>query len=173
MIAIDTRQLHAMEWRQPSAFNRNFELKTGDSQLASLKFLKTFGSLAEGCVLGEAWTFKRSGFLAPKASARVAGNEEDIITYEPNFTGTKGMMRMHNGEMLELKATNFWGSEWSLLNMRGEVFLQFHLKGMIRHGSSVAVQPAALDRKDLPLLLLFSWYIIVLHQQDSAAGASA
>jgi hypothetical protein len=171
MIAIDPRQLSGLEWKQPAAFRRGYELRSGDSVLASLDFVKMLGSLAEGEVVGGRWTFKRSGFLAPKATARVEGSEQDIALYEPNWSGTKGLFRLAGGEILDFKSTNFWASEWVLADSRGTQLLRYHTKGVLRAGAALELSPDLKQRADLPLLLLLTWYVLVLHQEDTGSAA--
>jgi hypothetical protein len=172
MIGIDPRQMNGLEWKQPAAFRRAYELRAGDSVVASLEFVKMLGSLAEGEVAGARWTFKRSGFVSPKATARVAGSEEDIALYEPNWSGRQGLFRLEGGEILDFKATNFWGSEWVLADSRGEQLLRYHTKGVLHTGAGLELSPEVKQRADLPLLLLLTWYVLVLHREDDGAAAA-
>lgn len=169
MIPIDTRQLGGLEWKQPSAFQRQFELRSGDSVLARLHFVRMLGSSAVGEVVGSTWTLKRSGHFSTRASARIEGSTEDLITYEPNFTGTKGLFRLPGGETLQFRALNFWSSEWGLQDARGEMLLRFHLKGTLSTGADVEVAPEARELANLPLLLIVTWYVLVLHREDGAS----
>lgn len=168
-IPLDPRQLSSIEWRQPGAFCRTYELRGGDSLLATLHFVKMLGSLAEGEVHDTKWTFKRSGFLSPKATARIAGSEADLIHYEPNWSGQKGIFRLPGGEVLDFRSANFWCSEWTLTDAHGQQVLRYHTKGVLHSGADLDVNPAARERPDLPLLILFTWYVLVLHREDSAA----
>ncbi len=173
MIPIQPNQLAGLEWRQPSAFNRTYELKSGDSVLARLEFMKVFGTLAGAQTAAQAWTFKRGGFLTPIVTARLDGSETDIATFEPNWTHRKGTLTLAGGEILELRSTNFWASEWVLTNAQKEQVLRFHNKGMLHHGASVEVSEASKSRGDLGLLLALTWYILVLHMQDSTVVAAS
>jgi hypothetical protein len=169
---MDPRQLNALEWKQPSAFVRRYELLSGDSQLAVVSFSKSLGSLAEAQTAGEAWTFKRRGMLSTTVGARIAGTEQDVAVYRPNFTGTRGTIRIKGGEALELRSTGFWASEWVVRTEEQEVLLRFHNHGLMRSGAHVEVMEAANRRDDLGLLLTFAWYLLLLHMEDSAAAAA-
>lgn len=172
MIPIRSTQLAGLEWRQPSAFARSYELKAGDSVLATVEFKKVFGTLAEARTAEQAWTFKRTGFLTPVVTARVAGTEQDIAHYKPGLMGTKGTLHLAGGEVLEMKSTNFWASHWALLDQQGEALLKFSNQGVLKHGAHVEVAPSAAGRADLPLLLAMGWYILALHIEDSAASTA-
>ncbi len=168
MIPIRAHQLAGLEWRQPSSFSRTYDLHSGDSVLARLEWLKTLGTLAAAETAGGKWTFKRTGFLTSVVTARVAGTEADIAFYEPNWGGSQGRLRI-GGQTLQLKCANFWSPQWVLL--RDETpLLQFSSHGVFKAGAEVVVTEAARESADLPLLLCFVWYILLLHMQDSASA---
>ena len=169
MIPIRSNQLAGLEWRQASAFSRTFDLYSGDSILAHLEWLKVLGTLASARTAEAHWTFKRTGFLTSVVTARVAGTEADIASYEPRWSGTKGQLHV-GGQTLHLKGANFWATQWILLD--GETpLLQFGSHGVFKTAAEVTVTEAARERPDLPLLLCFVWYILLLHMQDSASTA--
>jgi hypothetical protein len=171
MVPIDPRQLSGLEWTQPGAFSRHYELRSGDAVLATLDFVKAFGSLARAETADKAWTFKRSGFFSPRVTARIEDQEMDIATYVPNWSGTKGEFTLPGGRRFLLKSTNFWGSEWTVSQEPGEVLLRFHAGGVLHHGAKVDVEPAGRSLADLALLLTLAWYVLTLHQQDHAMAA--
>jgi hypothetical protein len=171
MIPIRANQLAGLEWRQNSAFSRTFDLCSGDSVLAHLEWLKILGTLAAAGTADASWTFKRTGFLTSVVTARVAGTDADIATYEPNWMGTKGRLRS-GGQTLQLKGANFWATQWVLLN--GEApLIQFSSHGVFKAGAEVTVFEAGRGRQDLPLLICFVWYILLLHMQDSSVAVVA
>lgn len=172
MIPIRSALLATLEWRQHSSFARSYELKSGDSVLATIDFKKVFGTLAEAATSDQSWTFKRTGFLTPLVTARVAGTEQDVAWYKPGLMGTKGEVHLAGGEVFEFKSTNFWGSQWALLTPSDEILIRFHNQGVLKHGAHVEVAPEAAERPDLALLLTLCWYILALHQQDSAASTA-
>jgi hypothetical protein len=173
MIPIDPRQLGELEWSQPSAFSRQYELRSGDSLLATLKFVTAFGSLARAETAACAWTFKRSGFFSPRVTARVEGSQTDVALYEPNWSGSKGSFLFPGSCRLLLRAANFWASEWIVSSEPGETLLRFHQSGVFHHGAKVDVEPPARSFEHLALLLTLSWYVLTLHQQDHAAAGAA
>jgi len=165
--------MHGLEWKQPGAFSRQYELKSGDSVLCELKFLKTFGTLARAATAEGAWTFKRTGFLTPLVTARVEGSEAEMASYQPRSMSQKGLLTLAGGETLEFKATNFWASEWVLFDGHRREVLRFHNKGVLHHGASVEAGEGAAERKDLGVLAALCWYILVLYMEDSSAVVAA
>lgn len=171
-MALNLLQLDNLEWRQPAVFDRSFELCSGDLVALTLRFVKMFGSLAEGETEGSRFTFKRSGFFSPRASARVAGTETDIAVFEPNWGGSKGLIRLAGGELLEFKSVSLFGSEWALRTPQGEELLRYSAKGILRQGATVQTSPAMRRRQDLALLLLFTWYVLVLYMEEAGSAAA-
>lgn len=172
MIPIQPNLLSALEWRQPSTFSRAYQLKSGDSVVATLDFLKVLGTLARARTAAQSWTFKRAGFLTPVVTVRDEGSDADLATYHPNWTGNKGQLALPGGERLEFRSANFWSTGWVLSDPQGGELLRFHNKGLLHHGASVDVAVDARDRADIGLLLTLCWYILTLHMQDSSVEAS-
>jgi hypothetical protein len=174
MMEFDRRQLSGLEWHQESAFGRKYNLKSGDSVLAEVAFVKTLGTLAEARTAGNAWTFKRKGVFSSSVGARPLGEEREVATYQPNWTSSKGLMRLDSGEAFQLRSANFWASEWLLSDMDGIAILRFHNRGFLKHGAQIDIEEKGRSHPQLELLLTLTWYILVLHQMDStvvAAGA--
>lgn len=168
MIPIRTSHLGGLEWRQPSSLTRRFDLHSGDSILAHLEWVKALGTLARATTSDSEWTFKRTGFLSSVITARIAGSEEDIASYRPNWSGSKGEL-CTAGETLNLKSANLWSSQWVLL--RDETpLIRFSSHGVFKAGAEVEIHHAARERPDLALLLCFIWYILLLHMHESAGA---
>lgn len=168
MIPIRSSELAALEWRQVSALSRSFELRSGNSLLARLQWLKMMGTLAAAEISDSNWTFKRTGFLSSVVTARATGTEIDIAHYRPNWSGSKGEL-LSGGETLHLKSANFRSTQWVLLREETPL-LQFGSHGVFTMGAEVTVTEAARQREDLPLLLCFVWYILLLHMQDTSSA---
>jgi hypothetical protein len=170
MIELDTRQLSGLEWRQESAFGQKHCLKMGDSVLAEVAFVKTFGTLAEARTASAAWSFKRKGVFSSTVGARPLGEEREIAAYHPNWSSHKGLLRLESGEEFHLRAANFWASEWVLSDAEGQALLKFHNRGFLKHGAQLDVDEMIKAHPQLLLLITLTWYILLLHQMDSTAA---
>jgi hypothetical protein len=153
-------------WKQDAARQRRFELHAAEERIAVLEFLKTFGTLARGEAASGAWTFKRTGFMSPIVTARREGEAEDCAMYHPNFSASQGHVRLSAGEIFEFRLAGLWSRSAILVdNQRREVF-RIHLKGEFSAGATVEVsQPEA---REIELLLMMTWYVLVLQMQDEA-----
>ena len=85
-----------LRWTQPTLLKREYELHAGDEVVATLRWQKTFGSLALAEAADGTWTFKRSGFLRPKITVRVPGSETEVAVFKPAWGG-EGTLRLSAG----------------------------------------------------------------------------
>jgi hypothetical protein len=173
MIGFDTRQLSGLEWHQESAFGRTYHLKSGDSVLAQIAFKTALGTLAEARTAGSAWSFKRRGVFSTMIGARLLGEEREIATYQPNWSSSKGLLKLENGEEFHLKSANFWASEWVLSAVDGQELLRYHNQGFLKHGARLELTERAKQHPQLQLMVVLTWYILVLHQMDASATVTA
>ena len=171
MIPVDSHTTGGLMWQQNSMWNRHWELRSADSLMAELHFDSSFGSRATATAAGAAWTFKRSGVFSPVVTARVAGVETDIAAYRPNLLQQNGRLFVGQ-DQLEFRSVTFWGNRWALFSSQDQELIAFENTGLIHHGANVTVHEAARSRADLPLLLTFCWYLLVLYMEDASAGGA-
>jgi hypothetical protein len=169
-----SRQLPpSLQWRQPSASHRVYELVSGDQVFASLRFVKALGTLAEVQANGATFSLKRVGFLHPKVTIRKTPFEQDIGTVEMSWRGT-GTVTMSNGQRYVLKRASAWGGKWEVVDDANETLATTKMRrGFLRNEADVAVEEKGAKNGDLVLLLALGMYISILIQQDSAAAAGS
>ncbi len=167
-----------LEFVQPRAAERRFELRAGGELAGSLEFRSAFGSLALARAAGSSWTFKRVGFFSPRATARREGSTDDAAVYTPRWSGQEGEVVLATGERLRFGTANFWGTRFALGDAEGRTIATLgpepdarRLSDLFRTQALVSVDPSAAVRSDLALLLLFAWYLVVLHHEDAATTA--
>ncbi len=172
MIPVDSHTTGGLAWQQNSMWTRRWELRSADSLLAELHFDSPFGSLATAAAAGAAWTFKRSGFFSPVVTARTAGTETDVASYRPHWPQSSGRL-LAGSEQLEFRSVSFWASRWALFSPQDQELIAFENTGLTHRGASVTIHESARRRADLPLLLTFCWYLLVLYMEDASAGGAA
>ncbi len=170
---MDWKGIDRMDWVQPSVLSRSYEIRLADRVMGTLEFESTFGSRATARAGESRWTFKRTGFFSPKVTARVEGTEIEVARYEPVWTGTKGTLYLPGGERLQLRASNFWNSEWMLEQENGGEIMRLHTRGVMHQGASVELAELGRSREDVPLLAAIGWYILLLYISDAAATTAA
>jgi len=162
-----------LRWRQPDASKWRYILtREGDpAPLASLEWRSVWGTLATAMAGGEAWTFKRTGFMRPLVTVRRAGSEDDIAFLEPNWQGG-GTLTIRGGNTYTWKNADMWYTRWSWLDGSGARVLQFvNKQGMMRHEAIVEIE-AGTQLPERDLLLLLGWYLLILTSQDAGTVAA-
>jgi len=166
-------------WVQPRGLDRYYELRAGDVLLASLAWQTRCGSLARSQSSEGSWTFKRVGFFNPRVTVREAGSEIDIAVFWPRWLGD-GTLEFGHGARFRWQSTNFWATNWMFTDDGGMPLVKFRegspkggWREMFKTQALVEIESLAADLPELPLLVLLGWYLMVLRNEDAAAGAAA
>lgn len=159
----------ALQWTQPSALQRDHELRMDGDLVATLRFEK--GSLATAEAAVGSWTFKREGLWRPRVTVRRAGNDRNIAAFRPHMGGI-GELTFNDNREFQL-TSNPLGSEW-IWKVGDQVLIRFSgPHGLIKANGTVEVKPDAAALTDLSLLVTLGWYLILLHLQEVAVTATS
>jgi hypothetical protein len=168
-----------LEWLQPKALERRYELQAGPAQLAALTFKSAWGTLATAETADGTWTFKRVGFLNPRVTVRAAGSPDDLAVYQPKFWGD-GTVTFADGVAFRWQPANFWATEWTF-SWAGDVRIvrfksgvdKAKLSDLFKTQAMVELEPDEWIQPFVPLLTALGMYLIVLHQHDAAGVVAA
>ena len=162
---------HNLTWSQPSAGKMEYELRSGGELVATLKVRSTFGTLAtaesgDGC-----WTFKRVAFWQSKASIRACRSDTDLAVFKNNTWDSGGTLEFSDG--CNFKATtNLWMTNFEFKTEADEPLVRFEYGGVFSRRAKVDISPLARSTPQVPLFVLFGWYLVIMLDAD-VAGASA
>jgi hypothetical protein len=159
-----------LAWTQPAALRMEYELRSGDDVLATLKLRSSFGSLAtaesgDGC-----WTFKRVGFLSTRVTIRPCGSETEVATFRNNTWSSGGSLELEAGRKI-MATSNFWQTQYQFQTESEEALVRFKSSGLIRVHSAVEITPAGTRLRELPLLVLLGFYLVVMMRSDAAVAS--
>lgn len=162
---------HGLSWSQPSAGTMDYELRSGGDLVASLRFRSVFGTLAtaesgDGC-----WTFKRVGFWQSKASIRACGSDTDLAVFTNKTWDGGGTVRFSDGCTFKA-TTNAWRANLEFRTEADDLLVRLEYGGVFRRRARVQISPLASRTPQVPLLVLFGWYLVIMLDAD-AAGAAA
>lgn len=161
---------NTLTWVQEKALKRSYELRFSGEVVAGLRFEKAFGSLATAESVDGTWTFKREGFLKPRVTVRAAGSDANTAIYHQNMSGG-GVLEFQDGRRYLWRCTSFWGSEWSFLTSEEHRVLQFKLNpSLFRSGAQLSILTA---EKDVAMMAMLGWYLMVLTAEETAATSVA
>jgi hypothetical protein len=163
--------LDELEWRQPEARQRLYQLTRSGETIATLRFAKHSGSLATGEYGNDQWTLKRTGFLAPRVLIREIGSDQELAIFTPTWTGA-GWLTFTSGRRYHLRSTNFWQTEWAFEADDGTpVIILTGPHGVFKQGGHAKVSESAASLPETPVLLLLIWYLRILMNEDASAVA--
>jgi hypothetical protein len=162
-----TETVTRLSWIHPHEERREYLLRSNGDELGRLLWDKEQGSLATAQTAGASWTFKRIGFFQPHISARGAGSEGEFARFELG-AGGGGVVHLADGHIFRWNS-NLWRSEWAWVNAAGVHGIRFRRDfSMDKREGTVEIVPDALPQRDVPLLVLLGWYIIILLAEDAA-----
>jgi len=159
-----------LHWKQPRLFDSNYELAAGDEVVATLSFRSTFGSLATAQSGDGSWTFKRVGFLETRATVREEGAQNDLAVFEHATWSGGGTLTIAGGPAIQV-TTNFWQSRIEFQLEDSTVLFRYRTEGFMRHEAGLEIEPAGARMPELPWMLGFGWYLVVMMHHDAASTA--
>ena len=181
-------------WRQPSAMKMDYELRAGDEILATLQWKNAWGTFATARTAEGEWTFKRSGFWQQRIEVRPVGSDSTVATFVPDWMGN-GILTVEGERTFRWAGKGFWGLE-KLWQEREDAppLLGFKRVGGLKTEARVVLSPVAaalpeiaqlddlyvplppeemsapsLPLVELPLLVTFGLYLIVLEVMDASS----
>jgi len=160
-----------LKWTQPSLLKAEYVLSAGVVVVATLKLRSSFGTLATGASGDGCWTFKRGGFWQTRITIRAGGSDNDLAVFRNDTWSQGGTLEFSHGARLQA-TTKFWTTQLTFTTEAGEPLLSFDYGGLFRRTAAVAVSPAGRSLAELPILVLFGYYLAVMSEMDGAAAGA-
>jgi len=164
---------HELTWSQPNAFKEEYELTSDVGQLGALNFRSSWGTLAVAETADGCWTFKRVGFFSTRVSIRRCDSEIEVAAFRNNTWSGGGTLELPDGRVYRA-STNFWQTKLELVNDRDDVILQYQdVGGFFRRSARMTIEPAVALLTELPMIVMLSWYLLIMMYRDSTATTGA
>ena len=160
-----------LTWAQPSFTRQAYELTELGALVGGLVFPRMLGTLAEAASGEGIWTFKRVGFFRQRATVRTAGTEVDLATFQNDTWHSGGTLEFTEGRRFRA-TTNFWNTRFAWETEEEQTLLRFHHGGAFKLSATVEIEEAARALPELPILVLFGWYLCVMLHRDASAEAA-
>jgi hypothetical protein len=152
----------ALRWLRDGDRPLKFVLSAGERPIASLTWQKEAGSLATSESSAGSWQLKRSGFLNPQITVRPSGGTRPVarLTVHLNYHAIEvvggATYRFHRAGVL-LPA-------WKVTGPDGAEVLHLEpvREGRSLTGGAVLASPGAATHPEFLLVVVLSWYFIVL-----------
>jgi hypothetical protein len=159
-----------LKWVQPKMFHEAYELRSGDELIATLTFRGIASTFATSESEDGTWTFKRVGFWQNKATIRNFGSDKDLAVFKNNTWTSGGTLLFTNGNSYKA-TTNFWMTNYEFQKESGEPIIRFKYGGVFHLSSEVDILPEARTLPEIPILVMFGWYLAVMLYMDSSSAA--
>jgi hypothetical protein len=142
--------------------NVGYVLHACDEQekIAELNVQGTFGSKAEGKFDQENWKFKRAGLLKNNISVMDDKSNQEIALFKKKGLG--GFLEIKHGKTFTIER-NALMTEYRLFFDK-QLFINYLLK---ENGPQVILQPSAARLAELPLLVVFLGYLVIMQRIDA------
>jgi len=161
-----------LQWVQPSGTKQYYELQTGDVAVCTLHMDSSFNSRAAAVNADGSWDFDRKGFWQ-RESFIFDANGEELARYKANTWRQGGTLVLPNGRTYIVKS-NFWSTQFFVTTYDEQMLISITKIGGVFHYSGwVEIHSLAKNLPELPWLVPFAWYLVMLQYRDSAAAAAA
>lgn len=175
---LDDAPRQELRWLRVPHGAREFHLLDGETLIGTLTWAREHGSLAVAETADRRWSFKRSGYLPGHLTARHPGDERDLarLSSEIHARGIDHWIDIGGNRRYDLRRLSAAVPAWQMLLLSGEEIAHIEAvrDGPGLAGGAVIVTIPASPRAtwplaaDLPLLLMFSWYFVVLGWAEEA-----
>ena len=151
-----------LRWLRTAESPVEFSLFSGESSIATLRWRQRGGSLAAAETSDGAWTLKRGGFLNPHVTVRTEGSETVRARLTAHLNHHE--LALENGRVYRFRRAGMLVPAWKVTTPQGTEVLHIEpvRQGRKLEAGAVLAAPTALDLPELLLLVVLSWYFIVL-----------
>ncbi len=157
-----------LRWSRPKLLRSEYELLS-KGELVGRLALHGFCNVAATAESGEGrWKFQREGILGTRATIVSAESGDTLATFRSNIWGMGGELRFISGHRSRA-AMNFWGTQLRLESAPYGPLVTLRSGGLSHRSAEVDIANAARDLPELPLLVLFGWYLFIMIHRDTSA----
>jgi hypothetical protein len=152
----------ALRWLRTQEDPLGFQLLAEDRLLAEVTWKSGQGTVTTARTASGTWTLKRAGFLNPRVTVRSIGAERDAAHVSVHFNYHR--IDIVGGPSYRFHRAGMLVPAWQVATDRGEEILHIEpvREGRKLAGGAVLTNTASLTKPEFPLLVLLSWYFIVL-----------
>ena len=150
----------ALRWLRTRDRPAAFSLRAGDVELARLDWERPGGSLATAATSDATWTLKRAGFLQPTILVRDPVDPQAVARHTAHLA--RHEVALGSGATYRLRRVSHLIPAWRLTTDRGEEVLHVEPVPEGRTLGAGAVVVSAPQTPEVLLLVVLTWYFIVL-----------
>ncbi len=157
-----------LRWIRPALFERAYELRSGETVVAELKFASAFGRTANANSADNSWVFEQTGFLKTRLIVRESSSSAEIASLVEKRTRRSQEISVADGSRFVIRF-NFWGTAYTLETTTGEVLASTQRRGFFRVDWPTEIRHKAKTYPELTWLVLLMWYYILIRKRREHA----
>jgi hypothetical protein len=152
----------AFRWLRTREDPLEFDLLAEDRPLATLVWKSGGRSVTTARTADGSWTLKRGGFLNPQVTIRPVGKEQNAARISVHLNYHR--IDVTGGPSYRFHRAGVLLPAWQVSTDAGEEVLHIEpvREGRKLVGGAVVTNADAVKRPELPILVVISWYFIVL-----------
>lgn len=171
MLKISNLTNEPLKWVQP-VMRQEYELRFGGSLVAVLNFRNAWSNKAIAKSGDGSWVFQRVGFWQDRAVIQEKGSAYDLAEFSRTSWKRTGTLAFSHGRLFKA-TTNMWLTQMVWSGENGVPLIRFdHISGFFKRKADVEILSTAKNLPELPLLVLFGWYQILILIREAAAASS-
>lgn len=169
-----------LRWiRDRESPGRGYLLQAGGELVGRLHFSDPLDSTATGESAVGSWIFMEEGLLRPRVSVRSLPGKRHVAVYRCGLLGLSGHLEFGDGRRFCWRKRGLHRSDCCFENAQGMPLVAVEaeccrswLFGSRFMAGLVRIEPGACALSELMLLLLLSWYLLVLPESRAGYGGS-
>lgn len=152
----------AWTWKRPRLLRRSYELRAGESLLATLEMRALLRADMQGRTASHLWRLRHEGLFRGRVRVVREGARDDEAIFRPRWFGA-GDITTRSGAVLRWRRGDFWGRRWVMVDTGGLPWLTFTRTPALL-SLDTQVEPGEHARRDPELepLVLLGFYLLVL-----------
>jgi hypothetical protein len=158
-------------WVQAGVFSREYHLVLGDERLATLRFAGFTGREANAESAEGHWILRRDGRLSRSVTILDAAGDRAIARFEGHWFG-RGRLTFEGGESVDWRSLGFWGLEWGFAREGGDPVVRIRNRfSFLRDKAGVTIERDSQPARELAVMAILGWYLLVRMKRRAAAAA--
>ncbi len=164
---------HSLRWEQPSTWRQEYQLRSADHIAGKLEFASSWKAVATATSSEGEWTFDRPGFWQRRAIVYLNNPDAPLAVYQYKTWSNNGSLTLADGRVFQA-STNFWTTRFVIHDEAMQPVLNlFNIRGFMRSSCELQISPTARDLPELPWLVPFCWYLVIMLIRDASTTAAA
>jgi len=151
-------------------WKREYELRSGDEQIAQMRHPKIFSDLAELTIRNETVEFYRPRLFSRNVDIRKKGYQNPFAHFINNFLGSKGILELPRGIKLNIKL-GFFKKQVEIFLGENDLLISILSRFSFKKRNDVIIEKRSEIIDEHPWIIMLGFYLAQLRKRNSAAGS--